>query len=162
MPVESQIDGRDYLRLIGIAALVGIPAALVAVGFLQAVHLIEGWLWYDLPIHLGLSSPPWYLVVGLPVVGAALGSLAFGAVIGPEAPLIALDGSTTMAVEVGTAAGMAAVTRLLFASLIFSALLVGPTGADTIPAAVLAAASAWLVASAWERRMSESATSFYH
>ncbi len=417
-PVEPQIDGREYLRLIGIAALVGIPAALVAVGFLQSVHLIEGWLWHDLPLHLGLSSPPWYLVVGLPIVGAALvlaarrllpgdgghspmegislaptplshapgvivaalGSLAFGAVIGPEAPLIALGafvglaltkiirvsepgqrvlatagsfsaisalfggpivagmliveagigmgsallpvlvpglvaaaigylvfvglgpydglpttplsvsglptynstrvvdlllaiavglaagvlviavkrlasglpplqvrvglpvvllggglaigliaqlasvwganvndvlfsgqtsipalisstgvgavvlllvakslaygislgagfrggpvfpaiflgiglamiavitlgGSTTMAVAVGTAAGMAAATRLLLASLIFAALLVGPAGADTIPAAVLAAASAWLVASAWERRI---------
>jgi hypothetical protein len=50
------------------------------------------------------------------------------------------DGSPTLAVAVGTAAGMAAMTRLLFASLLFSALLVGTAGVDTIPAAVFAAA----------------------
>ena len=117
-----------YLRLIGLGALIGLPAALVAAGFLALVHEAEDWLWHDLPDALGHSSPPWYLIVGLPVVGAAivlaarrllpgdgghqpldginatptplsyapgvalaaLGTLAFGAVLGPEAPLIAL------------------------------------------------------------------------
>ena len=32
----------------------------------------EHWLWHDLPDALGESSPPWYLVLGLPVVGAAI------------------------------------------------------------------------------------------
>jgi hypothetical protein len=40
---------------------------------------------------------------------------------------------------------MAASTRLLFSPLLFAALLVGPAGADAMPAAVLAAASAWVV-----------------
>ncbi|MGE3254650.1 chloride channel protein, partial [Pseudonocardia sp.] len=52
--------------------------------------------------------------------------------------------SPTAAVAIGTAAGMAAQTRLLFAPVLFAALLVGTAGFDTIPAAVLAAASAWL------------------
>lgn len=112
----------------GLGALVGVPAALLAAVFMAVVHELEHWLWHDLPERLDASGPPWYLVLGLPVVGAcivlaartllpgdggheplggisvaptpiahapgvalaAIGSLAFGAVLGPEAPLIAL------------------------------------------------------------------------
>ena len=122
------LGGRAYLRLVGLGALIGVPAALVAAVFLAFVHLLETWLWTDLPDHLGASEPPWYLLLGLPVVGAvivllarrllpgdgghsplkgisaaptpwqygpgvalaAVGTLGFGAVLGPEAPLIAL------------------------------------------------------------------------
>ena len=52
--------------------MIGIPAALLAAGFLAVVHEIEHWLWDELPEHLGGSSPQWYLVLGLPVVGAAV------------------------------------------------------------------------------------------
>jgi H+/Cl- antiporter ClcA len=129
-PAEEQAGsgGLAYLRLIGLAAIIGIPAALVAAVFLALVHVVEDWLWTDLPEHLGASEPPWYLVLGLPVAGAlvvvaarlllpgdggasplhgisatptpwqygpgvalaAVGTLGFGAVLGPEAPLIAL------------------------------------------------------------------------
>jgi H+/Cl- antiporter ClcA len=123
-----QIGGAAYLRLVALGAVIGIPAALVAAGFLALVHELEDWVWHDLPDALGHSSPPWYLIVVLPVLGAcivlvarqslpgdgghspldgigggptpiayapgvalaALGSLVFGAVVGPEAPLIAL------------------------------------------------------------------------
>ena len=122
------IGPRLYLRLIVLGAVIGLPAAGIAAAFLALVHLAEHWLWTDLPAALGAAAPPWYLVLGLPVVGAtvvlaarlllpgdgghpatgglsmgptplshvpgialaALGSLAFGAVLGPEAPLIAL------------------------------------------------------------------------
>jgi H+/Cl- antiporter ClcA len=107
---------------------VGVPAALLAAGFLAAVHQGENLLWDDLPDGLGYSSPPWFLVIALPAVGgalvalvrkflpgdgghdplkglsteptqlsaapgvalAAIATLMFGAVLGPEAPLIAL------------------------------------------------------------------------
>lgn len=133
---ESTLQGRAYLRLVLLGGLVGIPAALLAALFLAVVHVLETWLWDDLPSALGLASPPWYLVVGLPVVGAlvvvaartllpgdgghspldgigggvtpvsdgpgialaALGTLAFGAVLGPEAPLIALGSVVGVAV----------------------------------------------------------------
>ena len=116
--------------------LIGIPAALVAAAFLGLVDLVERLLWTDLPNALGESSPPWYLVVGLPVIGAvlvmlvrrflpgdggheplrgistaptavsavpgvalaAIATLSFGAVLGPEAPLIALGSATGIAV----------------------------------------------------------------
>lgn len=133
---DATPSGRTYLRLILLAAAIGIPAALVAAGFLALVHWLEDRLWTDLPDRLGYSSPPWFLVVGLPVVGAAivvlarrllpgdgghspllgigggptplayapgvalaaLGTLAFGAVLGPEAPLIALGSAVGMAI----------------------------------------------------------------
>jgi chloride channel protein, CIC family len=135
-PEAPQLSGPAYLRLIALGAVIGAPAALVAAGFLALVHELEDWLWHDLPDALGHSSPPWYLVVGLPVVGAclvvlartflpgdgghsplegisakptpvsyapgvalaALASLAFGAVIGPEAPLIALGSAVGLLV----------------------------------------------------------------
>ncbi len=125
-----------YLRLVGLGALVGIPAALVAALFLALVHVVEHWLWTDLPDWLGQKTPPWYLVITLPIFGAALvlfarrclpgdgggpplegigggavpwrygpsialaalGTLAFGAVLGPEAPLIALGSVVGMVV----------------------------------------------------------------
>jgi H+/Cl- antiporter ClcA len=117
-----------YLRLVLLGALIGVPAAFVAAGFMGLVHYLQHWIWEDIPDALGHSSPPWYLVLFLPVVGAAmvlaarllfpgdgghkplegialaptppryavsialasLATLAFGGVLGPEAPLIAL------------------------------------------------------------------------
>ena len=125
---QDRLSPWAYIRLVLLGALIGIPAALVAVGFLGLVHYLEHWLWDDLPDALGYSSPPWFLVLLLPVVGAAVvvvartllpgdgghtpleglgggpvppghafgialaatATLAFGAVLGPEAPLVAL------------------------------------------------------------------------
>lgn len=124
----DQPSGRAYLKLVAVGAAIGIPAALVAAGFLALVHAIERQLWTELPKHLGHTLPPWYLVIGLPVAGgvivfiarrwlpgdgghepldglstkptiaayapgvalAAIGTLSFGAVLGPEGPVIAL------------------------------------------------------------------------
>jgi H+/Cl- antiporter ClcA len=68
--------------------------------------------------------------------------------------VIALDMSPTVAVAAGTAAGMAAATRLLISSLVVAALLVGTAGLDAIPAAVLAAVAAWLTVNALEPEQS--------
>jgi hypothetical protein len=59
---------------------------------------------------------------------------------------------------VGAAAGTAAVTRLLVTSSLFATLLVGPQGTDAVPAAVLAACTAWLVIQAVDRRKAVPAT----
>jgi len=125
------------LVILLLGAAIGIPAALAAALLFAAVHELQHWLWTDLPATLGYDAPPWFLIVGLPVVGAALvilartalpgdggapplrglgegpvplanapgivlaalGTLCFGAVLGPEMPVIAL-GSI-----VGTAIG---------------------------------------------------------
>ncbi|MGH3023769.1 MAG: chloride channel protein [Gaiellaceae bacterium] len=126
--MTDRLDPRLYLRLVLLGAAVGIPAALAAALFFALVHYLQHWLWTELPDALGASVPPWYLVLGLPVVGAAivlaartllpgdggreplegltvqptplahapgivlaaLGTLCFGAVLGPESPVIAL------------------------------------------------------------------------
>jgi H+/Cl- antiporter ClcA len=133
---HAEMSAPAYLRLVLLGAVIGIPAALLASVFLAIVHELEHWLWNDLPSALGESSPPWYLVIGLPVVGAgvvalarrflpgdggheplhgfggkppllsyapgvalaAIGTLSFGAVLGPEGPLIALGAVVGIAV----------------------------------------------------------------
>jgi hypothetical protein len=47
---------------------------------------------------------------------------------------------------------MAGQTRFTLTSMLFAALLVAGPGADATPAAVFAAATAWLTATALERR----------
>jgi hypothetical protein len=47
---------------------------------------------------------------------------------------------------------MAAMTRMLLTPILFAALLVGPNGVDAIPAAVVAAATSWIVVAILERR----------
>ncbi|HPU13097.1 MAG TPA: chloride channel protein [Aeromicrobium sp.] len=61
------------------------------------------------------------------------------------------DGSITWAVAVGTAAGMAASTRLIFSALVFAILLTGTAGFDAVPATVFAALAALLTNLALDR-----------
>jgi hypothetical protein len=61
------------------------------------------------------------------------------------------DVSPTLAVAVGTAAGMAAMTKLLISPIVIGALLVGTGASDSVPAAILAASAAWLVTQGLER-----------
>jgi H+/Cl- antiporter ClcA len=75
-PDPEPLAGPAYLRLVLIGALIGVPAALLAAGFLALVHQLEHVLWHDLPDELGYSSVPWFLVIGLPVIGAGLVALA--------------------------------------------------------------------------------------
>jgi H+/Cl- antiporter ClcA len=157
-----------------LGAAIGVPAALVAALFLALVHDLEHWLWHDLPDVLGHSSAPWYLVVGIPVAGAAivvaarlllpgdgghspieglsmaptpianapgvalaaLGTLPFGAVLGPEAPVIALGSVVGVAAArfspageratkvLASAGGFAAISALFGGPLVAGMLLV--------------------------------------
>ena len=133
---SSRPSGPEYLRLVLLGAAIGIPAAVLAAVLLAVIHDLSQVLWHDLPKDLGSSSPQWYLVIGLPVVGAAvvvvarrllpgdggknpliglsheptpvpavfgvvlaaIGTLAFGAVLGPEGPVIAVGSAVGMAV----------------------------------------------------------------
>ena len=179
MEAASQPAGRAYLRLVLLGALVGIPAGLIAALFLALVHELESWLWDD-------PTPPWYLIVGLPVVGAAIviaarallpgdgghrpldglspaamplahapgvalaaiGTLAFGAVLGPEAPVIALGAITGLAVTsfarlgqqesavVGAAGSFSAISALFGGPLVAGVMMVeagAGLGARLIP-----------------------------
>ena len=163
---SDQVDRRQYLRLVLFGAVIGVPAALAAALFLATIHEVEHWLWTDLPDALGGSEPQWYLVLMLPVVGAAIvvaarlflpgdgghkplegislaptpiahapgvilaaiGTLGFGAVLGPEGPVIALGSIVALAVTPALRIGMKE-TRILSAAGSFasiSALFGGP------------------------------------
>ena len=125
------------LRLVAFGAIIGIPAALLSLAFFTVAHYLEHFLWTDLPAALGADSPPAYLIVGLPVIGAlvvaaarvllpgdgghnplagitagptpvryvpgivlaALGTLGFGLVLGPEAPVMAVGAATGVAIS---------------------------------------------------------------
>lgn len=168
----APLAGRAYLRLVLLGAAIGIPAALVAAGLLLLVSQLDELLWHDLPDWLGYSAPPWFLVVALPVVGAAMVavvrralpgdgghsplkgigggttpvtaapgialaaivSLGFGAVLGPEAPLIALGsalgGAAASFARLGEREHAVASTAGSFAAI--SAIFGGP-----LPAGVL-------------------------
>jgi H+/Cl- antiporter ClcA len=67
-------------------------------------------------------------------------------------PVVWWDVSPTLAVAAGAAAGMAAGTKLLITPTLFAALLTGSAGLDAVPAAVLAAAAAWLTVTQLDRR----------
>jgi H+/Cl- antiporter ClcA len=125
------LRSRSYLRLLILAAILGVPISAVAYGFLALVSYLQKEIFTHLPHGLGFSTEPvWWplpvLVVGgvlaglairylpgnggaspahgfalhapptavqLPgVIFAALATLAFGVVLGPEMPLIALGG----------------------------------------------------------------------
>jgi H+/Cl- antiporter ClcA len=179
-PSAGLARGRTYLRLVFLGALIGIPAALLAAGFLALVHELEHLLWEDLPDALGHSSPPLYLVVALPAAGAALvaaarmllpgdgghspleglkmaptpplaaagvalaalGTLSFGAVLGPEAPLIALGAAVGMAAvpllkagpreaaALGTAGSFSAISALFGGPIVAGILLVEASAAQ--------------------------------
>ena len=109
---------------------------MAAIAFFTAVHYLEQLIWHILPTSLGEATPPWYLVVFLPIVGAAivaaarlalpgdggrpplggmahgptpvafvpgivvaaLGTLGFGLVLGPEAPVMAVGAAVGLAI----------------------------------------------------------------
>jgi H+/Cl- antiporter ClcA len=120
--------------------------ALVAEKSLKIVLvlLVAKALGYAVSLGCGFRGGPVFPAIFL---GVALSSVAE----------IVFSTSPTLAVAVGAAAGMAAMTRLLFAPLLFSVLLVGENGLHTMPAAVLAAAAAWVLMAVIEPRPQDQA-----
>ena len=57
-PPQAPPSATEYLRLVGIAALIGVPSALAAALFLALIHALEDWLWTELPASLGYAAPP--------------------------------------------------------------------------------------------------------
>ena len=166
------LRSRQYLVLVGAAAVLGIAAALFTLGFLWVQHGLQDLLWERLPNELGVDPHPWYalavttlggLAVGLvlrfvpghggpgPAEGhgvgesdgslralpgilvAALISLAVGASLGPEGPMLAVAASVGpwLALRSGretlgqlfSQAGVGSIFAVLFGSPVASTLL---------------------------------------
>ncbi|RYV51286.1 chloride channel protein [Pengzhenrongella frigida] len=175
------VRSRAYVGALVLAALVGVPVAAVAYGFLALVAWLQEYLFTDLPVQLGFATAPiWW---ALPLVGlsgfltalcirylpgnsghspadgfatggpprpielpgvflAALATLSLGAVLGPEAPLIALGGGLgglavrvvkkdappTAIALIATAGSFAAISTLLGSPLLGAFLLMEAAG----------------------------------
>jgi H+/Cl- antiporter ClcA len=128
---RALLRSKSYLRLLAMAAILGVPVSAAAYGFLALVSYLQREIFTHLPHGLGFAAEPlWWplpvLAVGgvlaalaicylpgnggaspadgfkvhgpptpvqLPgVLLAALATLIFGAVLGPETPLIAVGG----------------------------------------------------------------------
>jgi H+/Cl- antiporter ClcA len=172
---------RAYLRLLVLAAALGVPVSAFSWGFLALASKLEHWLYASLPSALGLTPlPMWWpfpvLALGgflvaliirfLPGTGghspadgfhasgvfradeipgialAALATLGFGAILGPEAPLIALGGALgawavsraraaeapRVKVVVASAGSFAAISTLLGSPIVGAFLLMEASG----------------------------------
>src|SRR5215210_84708 len=175
------LRSRAYVKLLLLAALVGVPISAAAYGFLAFVDWAEGALFTDLPETLGFDTAPtwWPLPLlalsgllcalairhlpgtgghspadgfkpggALPpaelpgVVLAALATLSLGAVLGPEAPLIAIgsglgmlavrltarDSPPTAGAVIAGAGSFAAISSLLGSPLLGAFLLLEASG----------------------------------
>jgi chloride channel protein, CIC family len=175
------LRSRAYVRLLVLAALIGVPVSAVAYGFLKLVAWLQETLFTDLPEGLGFDAPPtwWPLpllalsgllvalaILHLPGTGghspadgfktsgalppaelpgvflAALATLSFGAVLGPEAPLIligsglgvlavrlaARDAPAQASTVIAAAGSFAAISSLLGSPIVGAFLLLEAAG----------------------------------
>ena len=176
------LRSRSYLRLLILAAILGVPISAVAYGFLALVSYLQEEIFTHLPHGLGFSTEPvWWplpvLAVGgvlaglairylpgrggaspapgfalhapptpvqLPgVILAALATLVFGVVLGPEMPLIAIGGGLGLLVTrlnrrraapeqavrvLGATGSFAAISTLLGSPIIGAFLLMEASG----------------------------------
>ena len=170
------IRSKAYLMALLLAAILGVPIAAVAYGFLALVEAIQDFVFVDLPGDVFSGGTPawwpvpWLLLCGLltaatirylpgngghsPALGfvtggpprnrdipaialAALTTLSLGAVLGPEAPLIAIGGGLAaltvrlvrkdappMAITVMASAGSFAAISTLLGSPLLGAFLI--------------------------------------
>ena len=179
-PLEV-IRSKEYLRALVLAALIALPIAVVAYGFLALIDWVQEAVFIDLPSGLGFDAPPiWWpipllatsgvlvalcvrslpgncghspsggfqqgaptLPIELPGIAlAALATLAFGAVLGPEAPLIAIgsglgalairtvkrDSAPTAIALIATAGSFAAISTLIGSPLVAAFLMLEVAG----------------------------------
>jgi H+/Cl- antiporter ClcA len=69
-------EGRRYLRLLALAALIGIPISVAAFAFLALLHWLTAFVWEDLPQQWGLDPVPWWWPAPWLLIGGALVALA--------------------------------------------------------------------------------------
>src|SRR5262249_1529855 len=70
------LRSREYLRLLLLAAALGLPISAIAYGFLTLVHYGQEWVFTDLPHGLGYSTvPTWWPFLPLVVAGVIVGAV---------------------------------------------------------------------------------------
>jgi H+/Cl- antiporter ClcA len=65
---------KQYLRVLALAVILGVPIAAVAFGFLKLTALVQHWTFTDLPHALGYSTAPaWWPLLPLAAAGLLVG-----------------------------------------------------------------------------------------
>src|SRR5437763_16131558 len=63
---------REYVTILGAAAVLGIPAALAAAILMSLIHGVTLLMWTTIPDAFGWTSPAAWYVVAVPAVGGLL------------------------------------------------------------------------------------------
>ena len=74
--LTSVLASRGYHVLMLAAALIGLPIAVIAFGFLAAVTRMEKWVWHTVPTHFSIRvtaarKPKAMTAIGIPIRAAA-------------------------------------------------------------------------------------------
>ncbi|MDN3241755.1 chloride channel protein [Glycomyces tritici] len=68
--------GAAYVRLLALAALIGVPVSVAAFAFLALLHWLTHLVWEDLPARWGFDPVPWWWPVPWLLVGGAIVAVA--------------------------------------------------------------------------------------
>jgi H+/Cl- antiporter ClcA len=63
---------REFLRILVIAALLGVPVALAAAAFMSLIHGLTTLMWTTIPDTAGWAAPPWWYVLAVPALAGLL------------------------------------------------------------------------------------------
>ncbi len=64
--------GAPYVKLLAVAALMGLPVAVLGTTFTSLTDRLQEAIWDDLPEAVGWSEPAWWYVLLVPVVAALI------------------------------------------------------------------------------------------
>ena len=82
----AMLRSRSYLRLLVLAAILGVPVSAVAYGFLALVSYLQKELFTRLPHGLGFQAEPVRRPLPMLAIGGVLAGLAIGYLPGRDGP----------------------------------------------------------------------------
>jgi H+/Cl- antiporter ClcA len=74
-PPEAPSPG-EYLRILVVAALLGVPVALASAAFMSATHGLTTLVWTTVPDSAGWTTPPGWYVLAVPALAGLLVAVA--------------------------------------------------------------------------------------
>lgn len=92
------VPRRDYIGLLALSALIGVPVSVAAWAFLQLVHRAQHEIWEAWPRGLGYDAPPWWWIVAALVIAGLLTGLAVERLKG-HGGHVPIDGTSTEQVD---------------------------------------------------------------
>jgi H+/Cl- antiporter ClcA len=63
---------REYVRILVIAALLGMPVAVASAAFMSLTHGLTTLVWTTIPDGAGWTAPPWWYVLVVPAIAGLL------------------------------------------------------------------------------------------